>query len=107
MAKSFRGATVLCQARLAVLDFQKNVHELDFELIADGVLRQKGRLANVIFSLESLKEYALAHFPVESGDWLLTGTPAGVGALIPGQKLTLKLADLFSENFEVVAEENA
>ncbi len=107
LAKSFHGATFLCQARLNYREHAQSLGDLNFELAVDGQVRQSGRLSQVIFRLETLRDYALKNFPVRPGDWLLTGTPAGVGPLQAGQKLEIKLANLFSETVDVVAEERS
>jgi acylpyruvate hydrolase len=58
----------------------------------DGVVRQAGRTAELVFSAVDLVAYASEFVTLHPGDLILTGTPAGVGHgmqppvyLAPGQ----------------------
>jgi len=86
LAKSFTGACPITPFKklpsLAALE------EFSLELEVNGRLRQKGFIKDLIFPIPVLRRYVLDHFPVEEGDWFLTGTPAGVGPLKPGDRLT-------------------
>lgn len=64
-----------------------SVSDLSFELEINGQIRQSTNLSQLIFNVPTLIEYLKSHFPIESGDYLLTGTPEGVGALKSGDKL--------------------
>lgn len=57
------------------------------ELYVNDILRQQGFANQMIFSTKTLKKYLEAHFPVEPGDFLLTGTPSGVGPILRGDTL--------------------
>ena len=57
------------------------LEDLELRLTVNGNLRQHGYIKQMIFSIPQLVGYVEAHFPVCPGDWLLTGTPAGVGPL--------------------------
>lgn len=87
LAKSFTGAAPLSASIPVRTDWDR----LEIELRVNGELRQKGSPSQMIFSPALLRAYLLAHFPVAPGDWLLTGTPAGVGPLRAGDKLTAVL----------------
>ncbi len=72
----------------------KNLDELQnitFELEVNHHLRQKGQPKDMIFSFSTLVSYILNHFPVRSGDLVLTGTPSGVGPLIRGDHLLARV----------------
>lgn len=85
LAKSFKGACPVSPFKnLSNIDSLK---EFSIELEVNGERKQTGRLRDLIFSAPVLREYLLAHFPVEAGDWLLTGTPAGVGSMRRGDLL--------------------
>lgn len=87
LAKSFRGSCPMS----AAIPFVPGPLRLRLDI--DGELRQSGSDEQMIFSPEALREFVLARFPVEPGDWLLTGTPAGVGPIRPGQVLDAVLED--------------
>lgn len=88
LAKSFRGA---CPMSAAVP--LKDLTNLRLHLTVNGDLRQAGSTKEMIFDPEALRAFVIKHFPVEPGDWLLTGTPAGVGPLRPGDHLEGTLSD--------------
>ena len=67
----------------AVLDLP----ETKLRLTVNGELRQEGRLGQMIHSVPTLLDRIDRLFGVRSGDLLFTGTPAGVGALSPGDVL--------------------
>ena len=54
---------------------------LEFHLTLNGEIKQAGNTKDMIFSLEKLLYYLKLNFPVQPGDMILTGTPAGVGQL--------------------------
>lgn len=56
----------------------RGLEDLVFTLKVNGQLRQTGDPGDMIFKPEALREYVTKRFPVRDGDWLLTGTPAGV-----------------------------
>jgi fumarylpyruvate hydrolase len=57
-------------------------------LEVNGTLRQEGDLAELIWSVpEAIAELSTL-FALAPGDLIFTGTPAGVGALQPGDKVT-------------------
>jgi 2-keto-4-pentenoate hydratase/2-oxohepta-3-ene-1,7-dioic acid hydratase in catechol pathway len=67
---------------------------LTIETHVNGEVRQHGSTADFIFSLPALLEYITAAITLEPGDLLLTGTPAGVGPLKPGDEVTISIPGL-------------
>jgi len=51
-------------------------------------LRQSGDLAELIWSVPELTAILSRYFRLMPGDLIFTGTPAGVGAVVAGQRLT-------------------
>jgi 2-keto-4-pentenoate hydratase/2-oxohepta-3-ene-1,7-dioic acid hydratase in catechol pathway len=64
------------------------------ETRVNGELRQHGSTADFIFSIPELLEYITQAITLEPGDLLLTGTPAGVGPLAPGDRVDVSVAGL-------------
>ena len=60
-------------------------------LDVDGAIRQDGNTRDMIFSVPDLIEYISKHMTLEEGDVILTGTPAGVGPVKPGQTINASL----------------
>jgi 2-keto-4-pentenoate hydratase/2-oxohepta-3-ene-1,7-dioic acid hydratase in catechol pathway len=52
----------------------------------DGVTVQDGRTDDMVFDVEDIVSYVSSAFTLLPGDVILTGTPAGVGLLSPGQR---------------------
>ncbi len=61
--------------------------QLNLVLKINGEERQHGTTAHMLFQIPKLLAYASRFFTFEDGDLLLTGTPAGVGPLIPGDNI--------------------
>lgn len=59
-----------------------------------GELRQHGSTADLIFSIPHLLTYITAAITLEPGDLILTGTPAGVGPLQPGDRVEVSISGL-------------
>jgi 2-keto-4-pentenoate hydratase/2-oxohepta-3-ene-1,7-dioic acid hydratase in catechol pathway len=67
---------------------------LTIETRVNGELRQHGSTLDFIFSIPALLNYITAAITLEPGDLVLTGTPAGVGALKAGDKVEVSIAGL-------------
>ncbi|MCL2778171.1 MAG: fumarylacetoacetate hydrolase family protein [Polyangiaceae bacterium] len=59
--------------------------------LVDGAVRQNGCTANMIFSVPTLVSYISHAFTLEPGDLIVTGTPEGVGPLVHGNSLTVRI----------------
>jgi 2-keto-4-pentenoate hydratase/2-oxohepta-3-ene-1,7-dioic acid hydratase in catechol pathway len=64
------------------------------ETRVNGQLRQHGSTLDFIFSIPALLAYISAAMTLEPGDLILTGTPAGVGPLAPGDRVDVAIAGL-------------
>jgi 2-keto-4-pentenoate hydratase/2-oxohepta-3-ene-1,7-dioic acid hydratase in catechol pathway len=62
-----------------------DVNDLAISCTVDGEPRQKGRTSQLIFGLPTLISYISRVMTLLPGDVILTGTPAGVGPIAPGQ----------------------
>lgn len=63
----------------------------DLWLKVDGVLKQQGNTRQMIFSIAQQIAYISRRMTLTAGDLILTGTPAGVGPVLPGQTITAAL----------------
>ena len=57
----------------------------------DGEIVQDGTTADLVHGVAALIAYAAAHFTLLPGDVILTGTPAGVGPVRPGQRVSVEI----------------
>jgi len=99
IAKGFDGACPL--SGFVPKQTVQHPQQLDFRLTVNGELRQHGNSANMIRGISQLISEMSQHFTLLPGDVVLTGTPAGVGPLQPGDSLQLQLADFFSITTQV------
>jgi fumarylpyruvate hydrolase len=59
----------------------------EIRLEINGEVRQRGDLAQQIWSVPEALSYLSSLVELRPGDLLMTGTPAGVGAVHPGDRL--------------------
>jgi len=62
-------------------------------LSVNGVVRQRGGTADMIFPVPALLAYLDANFGLGPGDIVFTGTPSGVGPVVPGDRVEAALGD--------------
>jgi 2-keto-4-pentenoate hydratase/2-oxohepta-3-ene-1,7-dioic acid hydratase in catechol pathway len=94
-AKGFDGSAVVGAWRSPeVLD------GLNFSLQKNGQTVQVGCVRDMIHSPEQIIAHLSRYFTLKTGDLIFTGTPAGVGPVVPGDRLEGFLADdrVFSVN---------
>lgn len=96
---------------LVTADEISDPQNLRLWLEVDGVRRQDGTTANMIFSVARIVSYLSGLMTLHPGDVIITGTPAGVGQgmkppvyLRPGQIVTLGIEGLGEQRQTVVAD---
>ena len=57
----------------------------------DGELRQDGNTKDLIFTIPDLVAYISSYTTLLPGDVILTGTPSGVGPMLPGQVVSIDI----------------
>jgi 2-keto-4-pentenoate hydratase/2-oxohepta-3-ene-1,7-dioic acid hydratase in catechol pathway len=62
------------------------------ETRVNGELRQQGSTVDFIVSIPALLSFISGVFTLEPGDVILTGTPAGVGPLAPGDRVEVSIS---------------
>jgi 2-keto-4-pentenoate hydratase/2-oxohepta-3-ene-1,7-dioic acid hydratase in catechol pathway len=60
----------------------------------NGVVKQHGTTADLIFPIAHLLRYITAFMTLEPGDLIPTGTPAGVGPVQPGDRIQIEIDGL-------------
>lgn len=76
--------------------------DLAIEAHVNGELRQSARTSDMIFSVPELVEYVSGIMTLLPGDFILTGTPPGVGAMVPGDRVEVRIESIGSLVNEVV-----
>jgi 2-keto-4-pentenoate hydratase/2-oxohepta-3-ene-1,7-dioic acid hydratase in catechol pathway len=79
-----------------------DVQQTDLTLLVNGQVRQRGNTADMITPVYQLIAYISRYFTLLPGDVVLTGTPAGVAALAPGDELQASLASALQCDATVV-----
>ncbi|MEO5826083.1 MAG: fumarylacetoacetate hydrolase family protein [Gemmatimonadales bacterium] len=57
----------------------------------NGEVRQRAPIGDMIFAIPALIEYITHIMTLEPGDLILTGTPEGVGRLVPGDVVEVEI----------------
>lgn len=71
----------------------KNLTDIEFSFFKNNKLMQHGFSSNMIFSFEKLIADLSMYFHLHPGDIVFTGTPEGVGAVLPNDHLIGILED--------------
>lgn len=75
-------------------------------LLVNGITRQRGDTGQMIWSVPEIIAQLSKQVRLEPGDLIYTGTPAGVGAVVPGDVITAKIDGLPSLTVTIAPPEN-
>jgi len=87
-AKAFDGSAVISNF-ISKDGFDLN--NLKFQLFKNGTLVQDGNSAHMLWKIDEIIAYVSQFFTLKIGDIIFTGTPAGVGKVIPNDVLVGQL----------------
>ena len=76
-------------------------HQLQLWLNVNGESRQASSTADMIFTIPYLVSWISQIFTLETGDLILTGTPAGVGPVRAGDVIECGLGDVVTMKYDV------
>jgi 2-keto-4-pentenoate hydratase/2-oxohepta-3-ene-1,7-dioic acid hydratase in catechol pathway len=93
-AKAFDGSCPL--SAFVKPELVADLQDVEIKLTVNGEVRQHGNSSHMLNQVLPLISYISQFFTLTPGDVVLTGTPAGVGPVLPGDELTVELADLIS-----------
>jgi fumarylpyruvate hydrolase len=65
-------------------------------LAVNGDTKQSSNITDLIWPVEDVIVFLSALYRIEPGDLIYTGTPAGVGAVVPGDKMVVSIDGLSS-----------
>jgi 2-keto-4-pentenoate hydratase/2-oxohepta-3-ene-1,7-dioic acid hydratase in catechol pathway len=71
----------------------------------NGEVKQDGPFTDMIFSIDAIIAYVAAHMTLWPGDLIATGTPSGVGPMLPGSVVEVEITGIGTLRNPVVAEE--
>lgn len=93
-AKAFDGACPL--SVFVAPEDMADLQDQQIRLTVNGELRQDGNSSHMLNHVLPLISYISTFFTLEPGDVVLTGTPAGVGPVAPGDQLQVELVGLLT-----------
>lgn len=86
IAKGFNGSAPISKFK-SKAEFGE-MTDINFSLKVDEETKQKGNTSMMLFTFDYIVSYLSKFFTLKKGDLIFTGTPAGVGPITIGQKLT-------------------
>ena len=92
IAKSFDGAAPISDF-VSLDKLGGDINNINFRLELNGETVQKGNTGEMIFKVDQLIEHVTKFMTIKIGDFLFTGTPAGVGPVKIGDRLTAFIED--------------
>ncbi|MBT7825185.1 MAG: fumarylacetoacetate hydrolase family protein [Bacteroidetes bacterium] len=85
LSKAFDNAAAI--GKFVSLKQLSNPEQIQFHLIKNEDLVQKGKSTEMIFNFDFIISFISRFFTLETGDLIYTGTPAGVGPIASGDIL--------------------
>ncbi len=86
-AKAFDRSAAIAPRWLRLSESGLSVQRLRFSMSLNDELRQTGDTGDMIFSVDRIVSYVSQFVTLRMGDLIYTGTPAGVGAVAPGDNI--------------------
>jgi 2-keto-4-pentenoate hydratase/2-oxohepta-3-ene-1,7-dioic acid hydratase in catechol pathway len=101
ICKGFDRSAALSPLSLPLAELGGDIRKLQFEMRLNGELRQTGDTARMIFDVDRIIGHVSRFMTLRTGDLLYTGTPAGVGPVRPGDRLTASLMGRTLLDFDI------
>jgi len=79
----------------------RDIHNLSFSLELNDRRVQTGNTAEMIFSFEQIIAWVSRFMTLKTGDLIFSGTPAGIGPVRVGDRLTAFMEDMKVMDFSV------
>lgn len=89
--KDFDNAAII--APLTSKADDNDIGELAITLTVNGTIRQQAKLADMVWSIPEIITDLSTLYTLHPGDLIMTGTPAGVGPVVPGDALRGTIGD--------------
>jgi 2-keto-4-pentenoate hydratase/2-oxohepta-3-ene-1,7-dioic acid hydratase in catechol pathway len=85
------------------VETELDVSDLAVQCYVDGKVMQDGRTSQLIHDVPAIIEWITAFMTLLPGDVILTGTPAGISPLVPGNAVTVMIEGIGPLTNPVVA----
>jgi 2-keto-4-pentenoate hydratase/2-oxohepta-3-ene-1,7-dioic acid hydratase in catechol pathway len=89
-----KGFDTFCPVGPVVVDPLDPGAGVDVEARVNGQVKQQGNTRDFIFSLDVIIRYIAQVMTLFPGDLIATGTPSGVGPLVAGDKVEIRVAGI-------------
>lgn len=89
---------------LVTTDEIANPNDLELSLAVNGKIRQQASTRLLDYDCERLIEFASSFYTLHPGDVIMTGTPAGVGPVQPGDVIVAEVTGLGRMEVHVAAD---
>ncbi len=99
--KAFDHSAALSPTFLSLEDLGGDVQNLNFEMLLNGEVRQRGFTADMIFAVDHIISYVSQFMTLKIGDLIYTGTPVGIGAVKGGDNIVATLNGHELLNFDI------
>lgn len=99
-AKSFDGSAPI--GKFTVWSGQMDIQNIEMRCTVNGVLRQQGNTRDMLFPVAEIIAFLSRHWRLLTGDLIFTGTPAGVGPLASGDRITLESPQIGNFSWNVI-----
>jgi len=86
IAKGFNGSAPI--SKFVPKSKFKDLQNINFSLTQNEEVKQEGNTSLMLWNIDEIIEYVSQYFTLKKGDIIFTGTPAGVGPVTIGDKLT-------------------
>lgn len=87
LSKSFDGSAVI--GNLVAWPANLDIQNIDMQCRVNDVLRQQGNTRDMLFPVAEIVAFLSHYWRLLPGDLIYTGTPAGVGPLLPGDRIEI------------------
>ena len=99
IAKSFDGSAPI--SKFIPKTYFPDLNNLEFSLDKNGETVQEGNTKNMIFNFDAIIAYISKFVTLKIGDLVFTGTPAGVGEIKIGDKLSASINNKLMLDFKI------
>ena len=82
----------------------KDPHNLNIELKVNGKIKQASNTKHLLFKIPETFKYITQLFTMEPGDIIATGTPAGIGPVVPGDLIEATIEEIGTLTNKVILE---
>lgn len=99
-AKSFEGSAPV--GTFVPWPAKFDIQAVEMRCSVNGALRQQGNTRDMLFPVAEIIAFLSRHWRLRPGDLIFTGTPAGVGPLVAGDRITVESLQIGGFSWNVV-----